>query len=109
MQRLGRTHRPFYRITAIDQRTRRNGRCIEQLGWYNPLEKDSAKQLHLEEERIKYWLSVGAQPSDTVKDLLIKRNYIADTTAWEAKRTTDRNRVAAAKAATAEAETPKTE
>ena len=105
MQRLGRTHRPFYRITAIDQRTRRNGRCIEQLGWYNPLEKDESKQLHLEEERIKYWLSVGAQPSETVRDILARRNFVK-TTAWEAKRTADRDRVAAAKAA---AEAPKTE
>lgn len=98
MQRLGRTHRPFFRITAIDQRTRRNGRCIEQLGWYNPLEKEPEKQLHLNEERIKYWLSVGAQPSDTVRDILARRSFIK-TTEWEAKRAADRNRVAAAKSA----------
>lgn len=100
MQRLGRTHRPFYRINAIDQRTRRNGRCIEPLGWYNPLEKDPEKQIVLKEDRVRYWLSVGAQPSETVRDLLCRRNMM-DTTAWEAKRAADRERVAAAAAAAA--------
>jgi small subunit ribosomal protein S16 len=70
MQRFGRTHRPFYRINAIDQRTRRNGRVLENLGFYNPMEKDADKQLVLKTEEIKAWLAKGAQPSDTVRDML---------------------------------------
>ncbi len=70
MQRFGRTHRPFYRINAIDQRTRRNGRVLENLGHYNPMEADKDKQLVLKTEEIKAWLARGAQPSDTVRDML---------------------------------------
>ena len=70
MQRLGRRHRPFYRINAIDQRTRRNGRVLENLGFYNPMEKDEEKQIHLKVDEIKAWIEKGAQPSDTVRDML---------------------------------------
>lgn len=70
MQRLGRTHRPFYRINAIDQRTRRNGRVLEALGHYDPMVKDEDKQIVLKVEKIKAWLAKGAQPSDTVRDML---------------------------------------
>lgn len=70
MQRFGRTHRPFYRINAIDQRTRRNGRVLENLGHFNPMEPDKEKQLVLKTEEIKVWLAKGAQPSDTVRDML---------------------------------------
>lgn len=95
MQRLGRHRRPFYRINAIDIRTRRNGAAIEQLGWYDPLAPDPAKQLSLNIDRVKYWLGVGAQPSETCKDFLMKQGaYSAEAKAqWEA------DRVAAAKAA----------
>lgn len=92
MQRLGRRNRPFYRINAIDKRTRRNGKVIENLGWYDPITKDESKQLFLHGDRIKYWLSVGAQPSDTVRDFLAKADLI-DTTEWEAQRKADRDRV----------------
>lgn len=87
MQRFGRTHRPFYRINAIDQQTRRNGRVLENLGYYNPMEKDQDKQIVLKEEAIKAWLAKGAQPSDTVRDMLghaelldgdMKAKWIAD-------------------------------
>lgn len=70
MQRFGRTHRPFYRINAIDQRTRRNGRVLENLGFYNPMEKDESKQVELKADAIKAWIAKGAQPSDTVMDML---------------------------------------
>ena len=70
LKRMGRTHRPFYRLNAIDGRSPRDGRVIEELGFYDPVEKDEAKQLRLNRERIDYWLSQGAQPSDTVRDLL---------------------------------------
>lgn len=95
MQRLGRTHRPFYRIAAAEKRVKRDGKVLENLGWYNPIEKDPEKQLKLESERIKYWLSVGAQPSDTVMDILGKQDLLTPKLKekWEAKREADRNRV----------------
>jgi small subunit ribosomal protein S16 len=85
MSRMGRVHRPFFRINAVDQRAPRNGSVVEQLGWYDPKAKDPAKQVQLNEERVKYWLSVGAQPSDTMNDFLAKRGLI-DADAWKAKR-----------------------
>ena len=78
MQRMGRRHRPFYRINAMDRRAARDSRAIEHLGHYDPLEKDESKQVHINAERVKYWLSVGAQPSQTVAALL-KKNGIDPT------------------------------
>ncbi len=97
MQRLGRRHRPFYRINAIDQRTRRNGRVIEPLGWFDPLATEEGKMIELKGERIKYWLSQGAQPSETVEDLLAKHDLLPDKMkrAWEKRREDANARVAA--------------
>ena len=72
LKRLGRRHRPYYRLNAIDQRSPRDGRSIEELGTYDPLESDESKQFECNEERVKYWISVGAQPSETVAALLKK-------------------------------------
>ncbi len=102
MQRFGRRNRPFYRISAVDRRTRRDGAPVEELGWFNPVEKNPEKQLSLNDERVKYWLSMGAQPSDTVRDMLAKRNLI-DVKKWEADRASDRKKVEAKKAAEAAA------
>lgn len=101
-QRLGRRNRPFYRLNAIEKRTRRNGKVLEQLGWYDPVATDPEKQLHLEGERIAHWLSVGAMPSETVADLLAKNDLLPEKlkAQWEADRTTARNRVDARKAVT---------
>lgn len=68
-KRMGRAHRPFYRLGAMDKRSQRDGRVIEELGWYDPLGPDD-KKLNFNVDRIKYWLSVGAQPSETVADLI---------------------------------------
>lgn len=94
MQRFGRSHRPFYRINAIDQRTRRNGRVLENLGFYNPMEKDEEKQLVLKTEEIKAWLEKGAQPSETVMDMLGRADLLpADMKAnWEKQREINVNR-----------------
>lgn len=94
MQRFGRTHRPFYRINAIDQRTRRNGRVLENLGFYNPMEKDADKQLVLKTEEIKAWLDKGAQPSDTVRDMLGNAGLLDDKmkAEWEKQRAINNNR-----------------
>ena len=70
LKRLGRRNRPFYRLVAIDSRTRRDGREIERLGWYNPISKD--EQISFNEERIVHWLNNGAQVSDTVNSLMKK-------------------------------------
>lgn len=103
-QRTGRHNSPCYRLAAIDGRVRRDGPCLENLGWFNPLEKDPAKQMVINEERIKYWLSVGAKPSETVEDFLAKRNLV-NLKAWEERRTYRREAVA--KRIAAEAAAPK--
>ena len=69
LKRFGRKHKSFYRISAMDTRRPRDGRVIEELGWYDPQAK-AEKQLSLKRERIEHWLKVGAQPSDTVRQIL---------------------------------------
>jgi small subunit ribosomal protein S16 len=71
-KRMGRTNVNFFRLCAFDGRTRRDGRAIEELGWYDPKVADEAKKYSLHKERIQYWLSVGAQPSETVSSVLVK-------------------------------------
>ena len=71
MKRFGRTNRASFRINAIDGRTSRDGTIIEELGSYDPHGPDDTK-VKLNLERVKYWLSVGAQPSDTVRTFLKK-------------------------------------
>ena len=75
LKRMGRRHRAFFRLNAMDSRAPRNGKAIEELGWYDPCVKTLEKQVSLNRERIEYWLSVGAQPSETVGNFL-KRNGI---------------------------------
>lgn len=101
LQRFGRTNRPFYRILVMDSRSRRDGAAIEQVGWYDPLARDAAKQIRLDPERIRYWLGVGARPSDTVRDILA-RHGLVDRQAWEAERARQRA-LAAVRAASAPA------
>jgi small subunit ribosomal protein S16 len=72
MKKMGRKHRPFFRICAIDQRTARDGRVLEELGTYDPLVSDTDARALFHLERVAYWLGVGAQPSDKVK-ILIKK------------------------------------
>jgi len=72
MKRLGRKHRPYFRIVAIDGRQPRDGRVIEELGSYDPMIKSTDDRVQLRPERIKYWLGVGAKPSERVETLLKK-------------------------------------
>ena len=72
LKRFGRRNRPYYRLNAMDQRAARDGRVIEELGWFDPLVKNDGKQFELKNDRIAYWLGVGAQPSHTVADMLRK-------------------------------------
>lgn len=72
MKRMGRRHRPFYRICVMDARTPRDGREIEVVGTYDPMVRDFDARVQLKLDRVAYWLSVGAQPTEKVKVLLKK-------------------------------------
>jgi small subunit ribosomal protein S16 len=72
MKMMGRKHRQFFRIIAIDSRQPRDGRVIEELGTYDPQVKDTDARVTLKPDRIKYWRSVGALPSERVETLLKK-------------------------------------
>lgn len=72
LSRAGRTHLAFYKIVVTPLREKRDSKFIEQLGFYSP----HTKEIKLEKERVEYWLSVGAQPSDTVKRLFIKQGLL---------------------------------
>jgi small subunit ribosomal protein S16 len=66
MKQMGRKHRPYYRIVAIDSRQPRDGRVIEELGSYDPMVKNTEERVKLKADRVKYWVSVGARPSEHV-------------------------------------------
>src|SRR2546423_2206624 len=72
LKRLGRTNRAFFRLNAIESRNPRDGRVIEELGHYDPIEKDKTKQFVANLDRCRYWLDHGAVPSETVSSLLKK-------------------------------------
>ena len=72
LKKMGRTHRPFFRVCAMDSRAPRDGRVIEQLGTYDPMVPDTDARAVLNGERINYWLSVGAQPTPKVGTLIKK-------------------------------------
>ena len=70
LRRMGAKKNPFYRIVVADSRSPRDGRCIEELGFYDPLA--DGEQIKVDVERAKYWIDNGAQPTDTVRALLKK-------------------------------------
>ena len=72
MKKLGRKHRPFFRMVAIDSRCPRDGKVIEELGLYDPMIKDTDARATLNGERIAYWMSVGALPSENCATLIKK-------------------------------------
>ena len=72
MTRMGRRHRPFFRINVVESRTPRDGRILEKLGHHDPIEKDASKQTVLNTERIAFWMSQGALPTDTVAQIFEK-------------------------------------
>jgi small subunit ribosomal protein S16 len=78
LSRGGAKKRPFYKIVLADSRSPRDGKFIEKLGTYNPmLPAEHAERLVLKEERIKHWLSVGAQPTDRVAKFFAQAGYMA--------------------------------
>ncbi|MCA9034184.1 MAG: 30S ribosomal protein S16 [Planctomycetaceae bacterium] len=72
MKKMGRKHRPFFRICIMDSRVQRDGKAIEEVGFYDPMVADKSKRVSLKMERVDYWLSVGAQPSEKVNALIRK-------------------------------------
>jgi len=76
MKRMGRKHRPFYRICVMDSRKQRDGAAIEEIGTYDTSVADKSKRVTINMERVDYWMSVGAKPSDNVATLIkkIKKN-----------------------------------
>ena len=74
LKRMGAKKTPFYRVVVADSRSPRDGRFIEEIGTYNPLTKE--KTFNVDAEKAKQWIANGAQPTDTVRDLLKKNNII---------------------------------
>jgi small subunit ribosomal protein S16 len=84
LKRFGRKNHAFWRINAVDHRSPRDGKVIEELGFYDPVNKDLTKQVVLDKARYEFWVSKGAQPSETVAQI--------------AKRATDKASLVVAKA-----------
>ncbi|MBN1835702.1 MAG: 30S ribosomal protein S16 [Spirochaetales bacterium] len=74
LKRFGTKRRPYYRIVVMDSRSPRDGRTIEEVGFYHPIEIEE-KQIQVKEDRVREWLGKGAQPSDTVRKLLNNINF----------------------------------
>lgn len=73
LRRQGRRNRPFYRLVATDARARRDGKYLENLGWYNPIESEDEKNALIKAERVKHWISQGAQLSEKAHALVKRR------------------------------------
>ena len=72
LKRFGTKKRPYYRIVVVDSRSPRDGRVIEEVGLYHPIEKED-KQVAIKEDRVKEWLGKGATPTDVVKRILNRK------------------------------------
>jgi small subunit ribosomal protein S16 len=86
---MGRRHRPFFRINVVDGRTPRNGKVLETIGHYDPIEKDKDKQVVLNSEKAKYWLDKGAIPTASAAQLLqragVKNKFAKEKVSKRAK------------------------
>lgn len=80
LKRFGTKKRPYYRIVVMDSRAPRDGRTLEEVGLYHPIEVED-KQVVLKTDRIKDWISKGAQPTATVKKLLNKQEIFMERSA----------------------------
>ena len=74
LRRMGMKKHPFYRVVVADERSPRDGRSIEEIGYYNPMTQPA--EIKIDNERAKYWIKNGAQPTDTVRILLKKTGAI---------------------------------
>ena len=72
LQKIGKKKQPSYRVVIQEKRTKLNSLCVEDLGWYNP----RMKKAEIKKDRVAYWLKIGAQPTDTVHNLLVKNKII---------------------------------
>lgn len=72
LRQQGRTNRAFYRLVVTDSRSPRDGKYVESLGWYNPIEAEDEKRLSIKQDRIQHWLNVGAQLTDKAESLIRK-------------------------------------
>jgi len=100
--RTGKKNQPFFRIVVTDRRNApRGGRFLEVVGFYNPITKEK----QLKKERIEYWLKSGAQPSDTVRNLLIKESILTGEKVAVHKKPKKKALEAAAKALASQEET----
>lgn len=72
LRQQGRTNRAFYRLVVTDSRSPRDGKYVEALGWYNPIEEADDKKLAIKTDRIQHWISVGAQLTENVENLIRK-------------------------------------
>lgn len=72
MKKIGRKHRPFYRICVMDSRVHREGKAIEEVGWYDTSVADKSKRVLVKLDRVDYWVSVGASMSERVATLVKK-------------------------------------
>jgi small subunit ribosomal protein S16 len=70
LQKQGRARRPLYQLVVAEARSRRDGRCVERLGNYNPSPRGTEQGLAVNLPRVEYWLGVGAQPTDTARTLI---------------------------------------
>ncbi|GHT20663.1 30S ribosomal protein S16 [Planctomycetales bacterium] len=89
MKKFGRLHRPFFRVCVTDVRNPRDGSVLEEVGYYDPMVPETDARVILKNERIDYWLGVGAQPSDKVA-VLIKKYGTKGTHLDEQKAALDR-------------------
>jgi small subunit ribosomal protein S16 len=109
MKKMGRLHRPFFRVCVMDARVPRDGRVLEEVGYYDPMVPETDARAVLNGERINYWIGVGAQPSDKVA-VLIKKYGVGGTHLDAQKAANDRlnarRRRPTVPVPTASAETP---
>jgi len=77
MSRSGAKKRPYYNVVVADSRNKRDGRCIERVGFFNPLAQGQEETLRLDLERIKHWVNLGAQTSQRVASLVMQAQKTA--------------------------------
>ncbi len=106
LQRHGASHRPFYRLVVTEATARRDGRFVEVLGTYEPQAKRATDELNLKVDRIDYWKSVGAKPTDTAASLIRKARREAAVTEEAAPAAEVKAPVAEVKAPVAEVKAP---
>ena len=81
LSRGGAKKRPFYHVVVTDSRNRRDGRYIERVGYFNPIAQGAEVRLHLDQERVQYWLGQGAQPSNRAASLIKQHSKANPVTA----------------------------